>query len=194
MSGDWRLLTGAVALGVLWGVGRDLSRLFRLSLGRPVSGVTASYGHPPKKHPRLAVTPGQGRVWLFFHDALSLLLLGVSFRLLLFFLTDGSFRLYALAGALGGFALWCGTLGRLWKKWVLPAAFLLRVSVGMLLLGLTLPLRLSLRLLLRLWDRLRLASYRRRAVRYGGVRPLFENVGVGAHDDPQSKNFMKKNV
>lgn len=177
MAGDGLLLLGSVILGLFWGVLRDLSRLFRLAAGVSVSAFSGAYGRPPWKGACLPLGEGRGGVRLVLWDALSLALLGVSFRLLLFYLGDGSFRLFALLGALLGLLLWCATLGRLWRAWVLPLAFALRFLVGGACFVLSLPLRLMGRLLWRLWDAHRLRSYRRRALRAMGGGSLREKIG-----------------
>ena len=175
MERDGILLLGAVILGLFWGLLRDLSRLLRLALGCAVSGFSAPYGRPPAALRRLALGRGRGEGRLFLWDALSLALMGVSFRLLLFFLGDGSFRLFALLGAALGLFLWCATFGRLWRTWVVPLAFALRLFVGGLVFVLTYPLRLAAMLLLRLWDAHRLSTYRRRAL--FAIHPPSKKIG-----------------
>ena len=120
MTAQWMLFLGGVLLGVLWGGIWDLFRCMHILCGvsapkgRAFSGISlplikdAPCRKREKGHTRVAKN-----ICFFFGDVLFFLVAAVLFRVYLYLASEGIFRFFALLGAVGGFALYYFTLGRL---------------------------------------------------------------------------------
>lgn len=162
------LLVYSLIFGASAGALNDVNRILRIALGmRSTTGERARHG----------VRRAYSAVSIFFialQDVLLFLYMGVGVAVLNYYLNRGIFRIYSIAAAAVGFALYYFTLGRVVMFFAERILRALRAALGFVWRIATAPLRFAFRVLLRalkkLFGKFRFAIAKRKIMRYNKVK------------------------
>ena len=159
------LLVYSLIFGISAGVLNDANRIIRIALGMQGS---------KQKSKKRRLYSAVSIIFIGVQDVLLFAYMGVGVVILNYYLNRGIFRIYSIAAAAVGFALYYFTLGRVVMFFAERIVRALRFVISWILKIVTAPFRFVLRLLLRcvkkLFEKFCFALAKRKNMRYNKIK------------------------
>ena len=162
------LLLYSLIFGISAGVVGDFNRIVRIALGIRNSARESKKRLTRKLYSAMSI------IFVAVQDILLFAYMGIGIVVLNYYLNRGIFRIYSIAAAAVGFALYYFTLGRVVMFFAERIICALRVAIVWALRVITAPFRFVFRILIRaakkLFEKLCFAIAKRKIVRYNRIK------------------------